>query len=214
MLIDAGRSHGTADAATATSARCKPGLDAIAALFPDSVDDQHGFIAIFRLFPHARAWSGETNTRSRDIRTSAGGAIRIIAPGGGVSIASDIFGNPLTPPGIGVLVAAPSVQTGDAGLGAAINAATSAATTTQYFAQQQEPFSGQQDDQPTNFRVGVGGYGGGEAQRFLAGRLRLLCPAGGICDKQVPGSCSSGNIALSGHCGAGQTPHWCVFAEG
>jgi filamentous hemagglutinin family protein len=44
--------------------------------------------------------SGDIQTRARDIRTASGGAITIAAPGGGVTMASDIFGNPLTPPGI------------------------------------------------------------------------------------------------------------------
>ena len=43
---------------------------------------------------------GEIFTRARDIRTSVGGAISLVAAGGGVTLASDIFGNPLTPPGI------------------------------------------------------------------------------------------------------------------
>lgn len=44
--------------------------------------------------------TGEIFTRARDIRTSVGGAISLLAAGGGVTLASDIFGNPLTPPGI------------------------------------------------------------------------------------------------------------------
>ncbi len=43
---------------------------------------------------------GEVFTRARDVRTSAGGGITIGVPGGGITMASDIFGNPLTPPGI------------------------------------------------------------------------------------------------------------------
>jgi len=43
---------------------------------------------------------GEILTRARDIRTTSGGAITVAAPQGGVTMASDIFGNPLTPPGI------------------------------------------------------------------------------------------------------------------
>jgi filamentous hemagglutinin family protein len=46
------------------------------------------------------AGSGDLQTRARDIRTASGGAITIATPGGGVTMASDIFGNPLTPPGI------------------------------------------------------------------------------------------------------------------
>jgi hypothetical protein len=44
--------------------------------------------------------TGEIFSRARDIRTSLGGAITLVAAGGGVTLASDIFGNPLTPPGI------------------------------------------------------------------------------------------------------------------
>jgi hypothetical protein len=44
--------------------------------------------------------TGNLFTRARDIRTANGGSITIAAPGGGVTMASDIFGNPLTPPGI------------------------------------------------------------------------------------------------------------------
>lgn len=44
--------------------------------------------------------SGEIFTRVRDIRTTSGGAITIAAPSGDLTMAPDIFGNPLTPPGI------------------------------------------------------------------------------------------------------------------
>ncbi len=58
-----------------------------------------GFAAVDTLFGQAQN-AGEIFTRTRDIRTSVGGAISIAAPGGGFTMASDIFGNPLTPPGI------------------------------------------------------------------------------------------------------------------
>jgi hypothetical protein len=58
-----------------------------------------GFAAIDALFGAGEP-SGEVFTRTRDIRTTTGGAISIAAPGGGLTMASDIFGNPLTPPGI------------------------------------------------------------------------------------------------------------------
>lgn len=58
-----------------------------------------GFAAIQKLFGSAAA-QGEIFTRARDIRTASGGAITIAVPGGGLTMASDIFGNPLTPPGI------------------------------------------------------------------------------------------------------------------
>jgi hypothetical protein len=44
--------------------------------------------------------AGDILTRSRDIRTVSGGEIVLAAPRGGLTMASDIFGNPLTPPGI------------------------------------------------------------------------------------------------------------------
>lgn len=44
--------------------------------------------------------SGKIFTRVRDIRTTSGGAITIAAPSGDLTMAPDIFGNPLTPPGI------------------------------------------------------------------------------------------------------------------
>jgi len=58
-----------------------------------------GYAAIASLFGNATG-SGEIFTRARDIRTVTGGAITLMAPGGGLTLASDIFGNPLTPPGI------------------------------------------------------------------------------------------------------------------
>ncbi len=58
-----------------------------------------GAEAIATLFPGDEGWGGGLNTRARDVRTSTGGSIAILAHDG-VSMASDIFGNPLTPPGI------------------------------------------------------------------------------------------------------------------
>jgi filamentous hemagglutinin len=58
-----------------------------------------GYAAIAEVFGDAEA-EGEIFTRARDIRTISGGGIRIAAPGGGITMASSIFGNPLTPPGI------------------------------------------------------------------------------------------------------------------
>jgi hypothetical protein len=58
-----------------------------------------GYSAIEGLFGSVSG-EGEIYTRARDIRTSTGGAITIAAPSGGLTLASDIFGNPLTPPGI------------------------------------------------------------------------------------------------------------------
>jgi hypothetical protein len=59
-----------------------------------------GFAAIRALFGGNDPWQGEILTQSRDIRTRSGGDINIIAPGGGLAMASTTIGNPLTPPGI------------------------------------------------------------------------------------------------------------------
>jgi len=58
-----------------------------------------GYAAIEEVFGSGSN-RGQVFTRSRDIRTISGGDIRIAVPGGGITMASDIFGNPLTPPGI------------------------------------------------------------------------------------------------------------------
>ncbi len=58
-----------------------------------------GFAAATALFGSV-SLPGEIFTRARDIRTASGGSITMAAPGGGLTMASDIFGNPLTPPGI------------------------------------------------------------------------------------------------------------------
>ena len=58
-----------------------------------------GFAAIDKLFG-ATSQSGDIFTRARDIRTTTGGSITMAAPGGGLTMASTISGNPLTPPGI------------------------------------------------------------------------------------------------------------------
>lgn len=58
-----------------------------------------GFAAIDELIGTSSK-PGEILTRSRDIRTIAGGQITLAAPGGGLTLASDITGNPQTPPGI------------------------------------------------------------------------------------------------------------------
>jgi hypothetical protein len=64
----------------------------------ETKDYSEGFALVESLF--ASATTGDLFTRARDIRTASGGAITIATPGGGVTMASDIFGNPLTPPGI------------------------------------------------------------------------------------------------------------------
>jgi hypothetical protein len=65
----------------------------------ESGDYSEGYALVNQLFGSAAA-TGNLFTRARDIRTANGGSITIAAPGGGVTMASDIFGNPLTPPGI------------------------------------------------------------------------------------------------------------------
>ncbi len=59
----------------------------------------NGYAAIESLFGKG-PWDGEILTQGRDIRTRSGGDIRIIAPGGGLTLANTTLGNPLTPPGI------------------------------------------------------------------------------------------------------------------
>ncbi len=58
-----------------------------------------GLTAVGQLFK-ATTQTGDILTRARDIRTTAGGSISLAAAGGGITMASNIFGNPLTPPGI------------------------------------------------------------------------------------------------------------------
>lgn len=62
-------------------------------------DYELGYAAIAALFGKTTQ-EGEIFTRARDIRTASGGSITVAAPAGGLTMASDIFGNPLTPPGI------------------------------------------------------------------------------------------------------------------
>ena len=56
--------------------------------------------AIKSLFGESPIWKGDIRTRARDIRTTNGGDISIIAPGGGLELASTTLGNVLSPPGI------------------------------------------------------------------------------------------------------------------
>lgn len=58
-----------------------------------------GFAAIDTLFGESNP-EGSIITRARDIRTSTGGTISLGVAGGGLTLASEITGNPLTPPGI------------------------------------------------------------------------------------------------------------------
>jgi len=58
-----------------------------------------GYAAIAEVFGLSGT-AGELFTRSRDIRTVRGGDIRVAVPGGGITMASSITGNPLAPPGL------------------------------------------------------------------------------------------------------------------
>ncbi|MEO7098357.1 MAG: filamentous hemagglutinin family protein [Luteolibacter sp.] len=62
-------------------------------------DYKSGYAAIRTMFGKDRP-AGEILTRAREIRTTTGGSISLGAAGGGITMASDIFGSPLTPPGI------------------------------------------------------------------------------------------------------------------
>ncbi len=57
-----------------------------------------GFDAVAKLFPTVGA--GSISTQARDIRTKSGGNISLLAPGGGLTLASSVIGQPLAPPGI------------------------------------------------------------------------------------------------------------------
>jgi filamentous hemagglutinin len=58
-----------------------------------------GSAAVNTMFGNAKP-VGNIFTRAREIRTTTGGAISLAVPGGGITMAAEIFGNPLTPPGI------------------------------------------------------------------------------------------------------------------
>ena len=60
---------------------------------------QSGDAAVLTLFG-AHQPAGDILVRAREIRTTSGGAISLGSLGGGITMASVIFGNPLTPPGI------------------------------------------------------------------------------------------------------------------
>jgi filamentous hemagglutinin len=62
-------------------------------------DYSAGFETIKTLFGKAKP-PGEVDVRAREIRTVTGGSINLAAAGGGITLASEVFGNPLTPPGI------------------------------------------------------------------------------------------------------------------
>jgi hypothetical protein len=82
-------------------------LDVFFALLRKSANEQAttgsyaaGFAAVDALFGQAGQAAGEIFTRTRDIRTTSGGAITIGAPGGGMTMASSLTTTTLTPPGV------------------------------------------------------------------------------------------------------------------
>ena len=58
-----------------------------------------GYQAVAALFGTAGT-GNDILTRSREIRTTSGGSISLGVPNGGITMASNIVGNPLTPPGV------------------------------------------------------------------------------------------------------------------
>ena len=78
-LRDAGRDHNDPDS-------------------PNAGTYTEGYAAISKLFPTTS--SGSIQTQARDIRTKSGGDISILAPQGGLQLASTTIGSTLAPPGI------------------------------------------------------------------------------------------------------------------
>ncbi len=67
--------------------------------FADTGGYEEGLAAIAALLGNGN-YDGQISTQSRDIRTRSGGDISILAPGGGLTLANTVIGNPLAPPGI------------------------------------------------------------------------------------------------------------------
>ncbi len=67
--------------------------------FAETGSYETGFAAIDSLFGGVSG-AGDILTRSRSIRTTAGGDISLMAPGGALTLANSTIGNPLVPPGI------------------------------------------------------------------------------------------------------------------
>jgi filamentous hemagglutinin len=59
-----------------------------------------GTDAIATLFGDVNQWDGEILTQNRSIRTRSGGSLRVLSPGGGVSLAETAGSGTSTPPGI------------------------------------------------------------------------------------------------------------------
>ncbi|AKC83007.1 hypothetical protein IMCC26134_09870 [Verrucomicrobia bacterium IMCC26134] len=81
VLRDAGRDHGNPDVASF-------GTYAV------------GDAAIDALFPGSKSWTGDLSLSSREIRTTNGGEIRVLAPGGGLILGFDTPKRASAPPGI------------------------------------------------------------------------------------------------------------------
>ena len=67
--------------------------------YPKKGNYKAGYAAVKTLFGKDKP-KGEIITQAREIRTVTGGSISLGVPGGGITMANSIFGNPLTPPGI------------------------------------------------------------------------------------------------------------------
>jgi hypothetical protein len=81
VLRDAGRDHNTASS---------PGFGNYNA----------GFAAIAALFPEATPWQGDISLTSREIKTTSGGNISLLAPGGQLLVGFDLSGNQSVDQGI------------------------------------------------------------------------------------------------------------------
>ncbi|WP_395718910.1 filamentous haemagglutinin family protein [Prosthecobacter sp.] len=110
-LRDAGRDRNDPDSPDVNTYRA--GYEAIQTLFqvPDLLDQVPGMPptvvkpGIERLMDRNRpisgyVFDGDIQTQARDIRTKSGGNISILAPGGGLQLASTLIGETLAPPGI------------------------------------------------------------------------------------------------------------------
>ena len=74
-------------------------LQATGKNYPETGSYEPGLSAVQEAFASISG-NGDIFTRARDIRTVSGGSIVLSAPKGALTMASDIYGNPLTPPGI------------------------------------------------------------------------------------------------------------------
>lgn len=63
-------------------------------------DYDQGYAAIAALLGNTSLGAGDIITHSRELKTRTGAALTVLAPGGGIRMASNIVGQPLAPPGI------------------------------------------------------------------------------------------------------------------